>query len=208
MVSCPFTSTYSIPVGKRSGLLRIAAFSQGFPHYTHLLGLHAALHAIDRDSAEVDARDVDYAVTVAIKESQQSVVAAYRKAVTSHHPDNLYRQTLLACAMTPGDDLGYFSAGAVREPMSQVMRSDRAIPSYLKQVQALTREDRGSVLQTTGATRVKRFRFANPLLRPYVVFRGIEEGAIRESGAFVHSAPEVARQLSLFNLESRGAASD
>lgn len=183
-------------------LLRIAAFSQGFPNYTHLLGLEAAIFAAEqRRSLEVTSYDVDGAVRAGISKSQQSVLSAYATAIRSPRPDNLFRQTLLACAMTRPDDLGYFSPAEVREPMSKVMQAPRDISSFMKPLRALTDADRGPVLQCVGGLRNQKFRFVNPLLRPYVVFRGISEGAIKEVDAYEFSNPEVAKQLSLFDDE-------
>lgn len=186
-------------------LLRIAAFSQGLPHYTHLLGLHAAVDAVKHGSRRVESANVDAALKVAIRNAQQSILDAYRQAVDSHQRRNLYQQTLVACAMTKPDELGYFTPADVREPMSQIMKERREIDSFMKQLRALTESARGYVLQIKGPTHNRKFRFRDPLLRPYVVFRAVDEGLVEESAAYAFSAPSVARQLKM-NLGLEDAA--
>lgn len=179
-------------------VLRIAGLSQGFPYYAHLIGLHAALNAIDqRQSTQVEPEDIDQSIKKAIAESQQSVLAAYIKAITSPRPDNLYKQTLLGCALTKADDLGYFAPADVRGPISHILKQTRDVPTYMKQINAFTTEERGKALQAYGESRSRRFRFENPLLKPYVILRGIDEGLISEQDVYLFSQPDVATQLSL-----------
>jgi hypothetical protein len=180
-------------------LLRIAAFSQGFPQYAHLFGLHSAVNAIQhRSDLAVRNIDVDAALKVAVRESQQSVLNAYNQAVTSPQPTNLYKAVLLACAIAKGDDLGYFAPADVRQPFSKIMGASRDISAFAKQLAALTDQERGSVLQRSGGSHMPRYRFWNALVRPYVAFRGIEEGMISEAEAYMYAHPEIAEQLPLF----------
>ncbi|MBA4181693.1 MAG: hypothetical protein C0506_13975 [Anaerolinea sp.] len=181
-------------------VLRIAGLAQGFPYYAHLLGLHSAIHAADaRRSLTVQAPDVNEAIKQSITQTQQSILTDYTKAITSPRPENLYKQTLLACALTKADDLGYFAPADVKEPMTRVMKKARDVPSFVKQIKALTDSERGPALEQAGEHRKLRFRFAHALLKPYVVFRGVDEGLIDESEAYQYAQPDVARQLSLFD---------
>ena len=81
----------------------IATLSQGLPHYTHLLGLHATRQAIDNDHKTVRVSHVDGAIRKAIEGAQQTLQRAYHKATISPRSDNLYRQVLLACALAHSD---------------------------------------------------------------------------------------------------------
>ena len=178
-------------------LLRIAALSQGFPFYTHLLGLHAALAAVDRGSLTIEPNDVDSAIKAAIFESQESILSDYLKAVTSPRPENLYRQTLLACALTKADEAGYFAPADVRAPISRVMNKNRDVSTYMKQINAFATQERGKILEADGDTRNRRFRFDNPLLKPFVILHGIDDQLISEQDAYLFSQPDVAEQLKL-----------
>jgi hypothetical protein len=44
----------------------------------------------------------------------------------------------------------------------------------------LLRRNRGAVLRRIGTKHSYRFRFANPLLQPYVILKGIRDGRISE----------------------------
>lgn len=184
-------------IGPRE-LLRIAALSQGFPYYAHLLGLHAATTAIDvRHDFTIQAAEVNAAIRHAIAQSQQTILSDYVRATRSPRPENLYRQTLLACALTPADDLGYFAPGDLKAPMSKIVRRQRDVPDFIKQLRALGTPERGPALDQVGGHRTLRYRFHNALLKPYVVFRGVEENMITEQDAYCYAQPELARQLML-----------
>ena len=182
---------------EQRAVLRLAALSQGLPYYTHLLGLHAAASAVDSRSLTVTADDVEAALEAAISESQQSIVSDYTSAVRSPRPEALYRQTLLACALAPADELGYFAPADLRDPISAILGTRRDVASYMAQLNALARDDRGPALDVTGDLRSRRFRFANPLLKPYVILRGVRDKLITEQETYAFTEPDVAQQLSL-----------
>jgi Cdc6-like AAA superfamily ATPase len=158
---------------------QIAQLSQGLPHYTHLLALHAAQHAVTNDRLSVDLEDVQAATRLAVDQAQQSVVRAYHKA-TSSPRGNLYAQVLLSCALAPTDDLGYFSSSEIREPMSTIMGKPYDIPAFSRHLNDFCESTRGPVLQRTGYPRRYKFRFINPLLGPYVIMNGLKKGLITE----------------------------
>jgi Cdc6-like AAA superfamily ATPase len=158
---------------------RITRLSQGLPHYTHLLAQAAALSAVDRGSTEITLQDVNSATQVAIANAQESIISAYHRATMSTR-ETLYPQVVLACALTQGDDLGYFASGDVREPLTAIMKRPYDIPAFSQHLNELSdpKGGRGPVLQKIGSTRKFRFRFINPLLQPYVIMKGIAEGTL------------------------------
>jgi hypothetical protein len=159
---------------------QITRLSQGLPHYTHNLSQAAAVAAIERGSRHVTMTDVETAVRETVdRRAQETVVRAYHTATFSTR-ETLYRQVLLACALAPGDDLGYFASGDVRAPLSAIMDRPYEIPAFSRHLNELSDAtgDRGPVLQKAGTTRKFRFRFINPLLQPYVVLRGLSEEMI------------------------------
>lgn len=117
------------------------------------------------------------AIKTVLGRTQESIISSYHKA-TSSARENLYEQVLLACALAPTDDLGYFAAVDVREPLSAIMGKPYDIPAFARHLNALSGTGRGPVLQKAGATRKFRFRFLNPLLQPYVIMRGLASGMI------------------------------
>lgn len=164
----------------KTALLRIAHLSRGLPHYTHLVGLHAARTAIERSSLHVSENDVIIAIRESLQEAQQSIRAMYSRATTSPRKDNLFKEVLLASALARTDSLGFFSAADVRTPMSKIMRKEYNIPSYARHLKEFTENTRGPVLQRTGEKRRYRYRFINPLLQPYVTMQGFADRMIGE----------------------------
>jgi hypothetical protein len=157
----------------------IATLSQGLPHYTHLLGLHSTRQAIDLGARTVTPTHVDAAIRQALEEAQQTLQRAYHKATMSPRSDNLYVQVLLACALAETDQLGYFAAADVREPMSKVMGKRYEIAAFSRHLADFCAEDRGPVLERTGVPRRYRFRFRNPLLQPFVIMQGLADKRIQ-----------------------------
>ena len=107
--------TTGVSFSPRAGEL-IVSLAQGFPHYTHLLGLHSVRLAADQGSWTVEEGHVRGALEKAIISSQQSLQRAYHSATTSPRKDNLFAEVLLACAVAGTDELGYFAASDLREP--------------------------------------------------------------------------------------------
>ena len=158
---------------------QIADLSQGLPHFTHLLGLHAAQHAIGEERKRLTEEDVKVAIHHAVAKTQQSTVNIYHHA-TSSPRKNLYTQVLLACAMSEKDELGYFSAADVRGPMSAIMGQTYGIPTFARHLNDFCEKQRGPVLQKTGHERRFRYRFINPMMEPFVTMNGLDNGLITE----------------------------
>jgi nucleoside-triphosphatase THEP1 len=158
---------------------RVARLSRGLPHYTHLLGQNAALEAVNNERTHIIKQDVMAAIKKALEKAQQSIISDYHKA--THSPrENLYKQVLLSCAMAKTDYLGFFSAADVRDPMTKIMKRKYEIPAFSQHLNSFCDEERGPILQRTGTKRRFRFRFINPLLQPFVIMRGVNEGMITE----------------------------
>ena len=159
-----------------SGLM--AGLAQGLPHYAHRLGQEAGFAAVERESLLVARRDVDRAVAMAIEHTQESIRMAYRLATASPRPDALFDRVLLACALARSDELGYFAPAGIRGPLARITGKAYDYPQFARHLKQFAAPRRGEVLQVSGGSRRRRYRFANPLLRPYVVLRGINDGVI------------------------------
>jgi len=156
----------------------VILLSQGLPHYTHLLGRSACRAAIDDGRLAVAVADVEQGIRNCLEDAQQSVQRSYQEATASPRKDSLFKYVLLACALAPVDELGFFSAGDVRDPLSKIMGKRYEIPGYSQHLDKFSSDDRGNVLEKTGTRRRFRFRFRNPLLQPYVIMRGLAEGTL------------------------------
>jgi energy-coupling factor transporter ATP-binding protein EcfA2 len=156
---------------------RIIGLSRGLPSYTHRLGLYAAKEAIRERRYKIILADIEVCIRETIDKVQEYVSSMYHKATWSSRRTN-YEQVLLACALAPVDEKGYFATTDVRTPLSMLMKKNYDIPYFISNLNQLASPERGSVLQKTGGARTFRYRFRDPLLQPYVILRGINKGTI------------------------------
>jgi hypothetical protein len=62
------------------------------------------------------------------------------------------------------------------------MKADTKIEAYARHLHAFSEDDRGPVLKRKiRGTKRPRFRFINPLLQPYILLRGVDEGLISDA---------------------------
>lgn len=168
---------------------KIIFLSRGLPYYAHLLAMHAARYAIDHKKTVVKHQDVDKALTSALQELDQSIKERYVAAVRSQRAeDTLYAPVLLACAFAATDELGRFQQSAVTVPLNKILPGKNYQPStFALHMNAFTEEERGRVLQRTGTPRNYRYRFADPMMQPYVILRGLSEGRLTDEIAEIFS---------------------
>ncbi len=159
----------------------IARLSQGFPTYTHRLGLHAARSAIADKRLVIDIGDVNAAIKDTVANTQQSLQDDYRKAITSAQRNNLYERVLLACALAKRDQFGYFAASDVTDPLSSIMKKTYEIPSFARHLKHFCDPDGGEVLKKEGVARRYRYRFRSALMQPFVAMKGVVDGLIKQS---------------------------
>lgn len=163
----------------QDALDRISLFSQGLPHYAHLLGLHTVRAALDEKfSAHVSVEIVDRGISKALQDAQQSVRSACHKATLSTRKDNLFSDVLLSCALAPQDSLGWFAAQDVRQPLREITGKQYDIPSFAQHLNEFSELKRGPILEKTGARKRYRFRFRNPLVQPFVIMQGFSTGKL------------------------------
>jgi hypothetical protein len=144
----------------------------------HLLGLHAGQHAVVDDRSVVTPSDVQRAIEQAV--DSHSMLSEYQRATQSPQPGHLFEEVLLACAFAARNELGYFRAGDVREPLSAIVGREMGIPSFQRHLNELSGINRGGVLEKAGPPRHYVFRFRNPLLHPFVKMRGTAKGLLTE----------------------------
>ena len=105
-------------------------------------------------------------------------MVAYDAATASLRPESLLKQVLLACAMAPVDELGYFAASDVRGPLSMIMGRQYDSPAFARHLSQFCDNSRGAILQRTGRRYHYRYRFSDPLIQPYVLISGFHQGLI------------------------------
>jgi Cdc6-like AAA superfamily ATPase len=157
---------------------RIANLSQGYPHYTHLLGLWSGRHAVENHRNRVTIDDLSRAIPDALRNAAGAVQQEYEQAVSSSRGKTLYKEVLLACALAQKDSLGRFSAIHVRQPLRQITNQNYDTGAFQGHLAKFCERDRGPVLKRTGKRRSYRWQFVNPQLIPYVLLEGIRNGLI------------------------------
>ncbi len=159
---------------------RIGQLSQGYPHYTHLLGLWAGIAAEQRKSDTVTYEDLTHAVRDSLQRVDGSIKLEYQQATNSTQPNNLYKEVLLACAMAEKDMMGGFGLSSVREPLQKLLKRDIKPVSYQRHLAAFCEAEHGPTLVKTGRPKNYRWHFKNPQLIPFVYLQGIKDGLIDE----------------------------
>lgn len=157
----------------------IAVLSRGLPHFTHLLGLHAGQRVVADDRSEIALDDVASSIPTAV--AKHLVETDYLRATHSPHADNLYPHVLLACALAPQDQFGFFTPGAVRGPLEVIARRRLEIPAFARHLNQFLSIERGSVLLREGAPRRYVYRFRDPILQTYVILNAIATELIDDS---------------------------
>ncbi|MCW0217100.1 MAG: AAA family ATPase [Prosthecobacter sp.] len=158
-----------------NALDELTTLSQGLPYITHLLSLHSGKAALERKSIQVSSTDVERGIAEALSRWQQTTTKAYYDAVQSSQPGNIYKQVLLACALADTDDMGFFSAAAVRMPLRALTGKDYDIPNFAQHLKNFSEESRGGIISRTGEKRRIRYRFTSPLHRPFIIMKGFQD---------------------------------
>lgn len=159
----------------------ITILSRGLPHFTHLLGLHAGQRVVADDRTEITLADVIAAIPVAV--DKHVVESDYLKATHSPHADNLYPQVLLACALARQDQFGFFTPGAVRDPLEVIAGRRLDIPAFARHLNQFLTPERGAVLLRDGAPRRYVYRFRDPIMQAYVILNALARGLITDEQA-------------------------
>ena len=174
---------------------KIVALSRGLPEYVHFLGRDAALYAATNRRRLISEEGVDYAIRNLLQQSDQSALHDYRTAIDSHRADNLYRQVLLACALTKTDEEGNFVPKDVVQPLASILGPGKRvkIATFQTHLTAFSSVDRGGILEKHGKPRAYKYRFREPKMQPYVIMQGIARGEVSDEAMSILDAPEEPR---------------
>ena len=144
----------------------LVRFSQGVPYIAHLLALHSCRSALASGSKFVSAQSGEQGMHRSLDQWQQSIRASYHEATKGRQTGHLYKEVLLACALAKVDDLRYFTAAAVREPLSLIADRNFEIANFARHLKDLSEAARGHILQRVGETYGTRYRISRPYTSP------------------------------------------
>lgn len=172
-------------------LWKIVHLSRGLPAYVHSLGLYSTESAINRRSLLITESDVDAAMKRVLERSQESIKEEYSKAIHSNRSDNLYKEVLLACALadTDSEGRGTFAPLAVCKPLSNILDRPVKIDAFQQHLKKFITEERADILVRRGHERTYQFRFREPMMQPFVIMQGIEQGLVDPSAIDALSFP-------------------
>jgi Cdc6-like AAA superfamily ATPase len=154
----------------------LISLAQGLPGYTHLLGQNATRNAIRRRDLKISMDDLNAALDTSIRTCDEKIRELYAQAVRSTKPQNQYREALLACALAPIDERGFFAAADVKIPFNKIMgRDDLDIPHFSRHITQFCKDERGPALVQEGRPKSYQYRFSDALLRPYTAIKGIND---------------------------------
>lgn len=165
----------------KSPLHEVSRLARGLPHYAHLLGLHAGRRAVDVGMKNIEQDHMSLAVKSAISKAQVQIRSAYIKATTSTKKKALYKEVLLACALTETDEFGYFSPSDVQAPLERILKRKYGVAAFARHLHTFCELDHGPALIRAEIPNRPRFRFDNALLEPYVMMKGLDDGLINEA---------------------------
>lgn len=157
----------------------IARISDGFPYYTHLLAGAAGSLAIRTGVNTVTKHTVLAALVHAMDDTDHVIRATYTAATTGR-ADAKLGPTLLACALAGADDLGLFSSTDVARALSLVLGSQRNPGHVNNHLRKFASDGIGVLEERRLGERRIRYRFRDPMMKPFVVIKGIEERQIPE----------------------------
>jgi hypothetical protein len=158
----------------------ICRIAQGLPSYVHLLGRESALAAIDDEALHITKSHAVRGLHSALGLVPGILIQDWDKATASPKPNNLFKQVLLACALAPKSELGFFPARSVQAPFSAITGKTYEIPGYGGSLHLLTEERRAAILQKRGESHRWRYRFRNPLMEPYAIMYGVKHNLLTE----------------------------
>jgi len=151
---------------------------------THFVVCAVVASPQERRSKEVGSKEANEGMKRALEQWQESIKTAYYRATMSQQPGNIFKEVILACAFAENDDLGFFSAVNVREPLQIIIDRPCDIPNFARHLKELSGQERGGLLYRTGPKRQIRYRFTSPLMRPYIVMRGFADNLITKDNFY------------------------
>jgi hypothetical protein len=156
----------------------LVLFAQGVPYVAHLLCIYTCRAALASGRKTIFRAHVEQGVNRSLDQWQQTIKALYNEASQSAHPTNIYRELLLASALAEVDEFRFFTPAAVKWPLSRIAGREFEVVHYARRLKELSEPGRGRILQRVGETFRLRYRITNPIVRPYIIMRGIKDGLI------------------------------
>lgn len=149
---------------------KVIEYSSGFPHYTHAICKSAAWYAINKNSNVILIQHFTYAVKKAINTTSQSLRNSYQKAIINSKGSSHFEEVLSACASTNLDEYDCFTnSDALKHFKGKKKTKSSMTTSDLRYyLDALSKEEKGPILEKIGQEINLRYKFKNPIMRAFI----------------------------------------
>ena len=152
----------------------IASVTQGHPGETHRLAQYAAVEALLHSRSVHVTRPAVAAALRRIVEEPSSLAATWRQATKSPRR-NLFQELLLACALAPKHDLGWFRPSVVSAPLKRICGKPYEAKRFGGRLQDFS-TTRGPLLEHAGEINDPFYRFVNPSMEAWIRMRAYVDG--------------------------------
>jgi Cdc6-like AAA superfamily ATPase len=152
---------------------KIVQLSQGFPYYAHLLCLYSALNAVQNFRIKVIRDDLKQAVLASVEDADRSLREAYNLAIASSR-ETLFPDVLYAAARAKTNEVGTFSPTDMAA-VTIAAGKQLSIYALYYPLSRLILPERGPILKRIGQPRRYRYKFANPMMRQFILLKQAEQ---------------------------------
>lgn len=149
----------------------IVDFSDGFPHYTHLLGKYAAKQALMTDHYAVDTTHFNQALGSALDDVSESTRKTYETATITSKQNKFFEEVLWAAGVCTRDEFDNFTANDVSLKFAELTGQDKSREGVTYYLTSLCKKERGEILEKVGHSKNIKYRFKNPMAKAYVKLR-------------------------------------
>lgn len=149
---------------------KVIEYSSGFPHYTHAICKSAAWYAINQESSGVLIQHFTYAVKKAIQTTSQTLRNSYQKAIINSKGPSHFEEVLSACASTSLDGYDCFTNSNALKHFKgkKKTKSDMTTGDLRYYLDALSKDEKGPILEKIGQGVNLRYKFKNPIMRAFI----------------------------------------
>lgn len=148
---------------------KIISFSSGFPHYTHLLSKYSIKKALEREENQITSSDLESAITQALDNATEQLRTSYRNAIMSSSRDSQWKDVLYACATSNTDEFDSFGILDILEKFNLITEKQATKENITHNLGKFCQEERGLILEKIGLGTNIRYRFYNPMMKPFVL---------------------------------------
>lgn len=159
---------------ERDATRAIVNLSEGFPYYAHLLAASLGELVLIDGRDRIDVNDVFRALLTVTNEASQSIRMSYSDAISSNRKGATFDLSLLACALADHDQLGFFTARDVAVSLSVLLKEPRTSAQAATHLRRFSQAP--AVLESRGKSQRRRYRFSNPLMKPFVIMEAVRTG--------------------------------